>query len=223
MRVLIVEDEVKTARYLGRGLGENGFAVDTAGDGASALHLARTCAYALVVLDVMLPRLDGWSVLRELRRSGQETPVIILSARDSVEDRVKGLELGADDYLIKPFSFSELLARVRTVLRRGSARQLDVIRIGDLEVDVARQRVSRSGRPIRLTAKEFALLALLGRREGEVLSRTLIAEQVWDLNFDSGTNVVEVLVRRLRAKIDDPFPDKLIHTQRGRGYVLEAR
>jgi two-component system copper resistance phosphate regulon response regulator CusR len=223
VRVLIVEDEVKTARYLGRGLGENGFAVDTAGDGASALHLARTCAYALVVLDVMLPRLDGWSVLRELRRSGQETPVIILSARDSVEDRVKGLELGADDYLIKPFSFSELLARVRTVLRRGSARQLDVIRIGDLEVDVARQRVSRSGRPIRLTAKEFALLALLGRREGEVLSRTLIAEQVWDLNFDSGTNVVEVLVRRLRAKIDDPFPDKLIHTQRGRGYVLEAR
>ena len=222
MRVLIVEDEVKTARYLGRGLGENGFAVDTAGDGASALQLARTCSYALVVLDVMLPRLDGWSVLRELRRDSQ-TPVIILSARDSVEDRVKGLELGADDYLIKPFSFSELLARVRTVLRRGGARQLDVIRIGDLEVDVARQRVSRGGRAIRLTAKEFALLALLGRREGEVLSRTLIAEQVWDLNFDSGTNVVEVLVRRLRAKIDDPFPDKLIHTQRGCGYVLEAR
>ena len=223
MRVLIVEDEAKTARYLGRGLSENGFTVDTAGDGASALHLARSCAYALVVLDLMLPRLDGWSVLSELRESGQETPVIILSARDSVEDRVKGLELGADDYLIKPFSFSELLARVRTVLRRGSARALDVIRIGDLEVDVARQRVSRSGRAIRLTAKEFALLALLGRREGEVLSRTLIAEQVWDLNFDSGTNVVEVLVRRLRAKIDDPFPDKLIHTQRGRGYVLEAR
>lgn len=223
MRLLVVEDEAKTARYLKRGLCESGFAVDTAADGGTGLQLTRSCDYALVILDVMLPSLDGWSILRELRRSGQHTPVIILSARDSVDDRVKGLELGADDYLIKPFAFSELLARVRTVLRRGTARQLDVIQAGDLEIDVAKQRVTRSGQMIRLTAKEFALLVLLVRRGGEVLSRALITEQIWDLNFDSDTNVVEVLVRRLRAKIDDPFPQKLIHTERGRGYVLELR
>jgi two-component system copper resistance phosphate regulon response regulator CusR len=223
MRLLVVEDEAKTARYLQRGFTESGFAVDTASDGGTGLHLTQTCDYALVILDIMLPRLDGWAVLRELRRSGRETAVIILSARDSVEDRVKGLELGADDYLIKPFAFSELLARVRTVLRRGTARQLDTIQIGDLEIDVAKQRVSRAGVAIRLTAKEFTLLVLLARRTGEVLSRTFITEQVWDLNFDSDTNVVEVLMRRLRSKIDDPFDAKLIHTQRGQGYVLEKR
>ena len=223
MRLLIVEDETKTARYLKKGLSESGFAVDIASDGGSGLHLTQTCDYALVILDIMLPRLDGWAVLRDLRCSGKVTPVIILSARDSVEDRVKGLELGADDYLIKPFAFSELLARVRTVLRRGSTRQVDVIQIADLEIDVPKQRVSRAGQLVRLTAKEFTLLVLLARHSGDVLSRALITEQVWDLNFDSDTNVVDVLVRRLRSKIDDPFSEKLIHTQRGQGYVLELR
>lgn len=223
MRLLIVEDEAKIARYLKRGLGQSGFAVDAVSDGESARRLAQVYDYALVILDIMLPGLDGWSLLRELRRSGRETAVIILSARDSVEDRVKGLKLGADDYVIKPFAFSELLARVRTVLRRGTARQLDVMQVADLEIDVLRQRVTRAGQAIHLTAKEFALLVLLGRHSGEVLSRALITEQVWDLNFDTDTSVVETLVRRLRSKIDDPFAAKLIHTHRGRGYALEAR
>jgi two-component system copper resistance phosphate regulon response regulator CusR len=223
MRVLIVEDQEKTGDFLRRGLSENGFVVDVARNGIDGQHLALTADYDLIVLDVMLPGRDGWQVLEELRRQGKHTPVLFLTARDHVEDRVRGLELGADDYLIKPFAFSELLARVHALVRRGAAHEPSVLRADDLEVDLLRRRVTRGGRRIDLTAKEFVLLALLLRRQGEVLSRTLIAEQVWDMNFDSDTNVVEVAVRRLRAKVDDPFPRKLIHTLRGMGYVLEAR
>jgi len=223
MRVLIVEDQEKTVDFLRRGLTENGFVVDVARNGIDGQHLALTADYDLIVLDVMLPGRDGWQVLEELRRQGRPTPVLFLTARDHVEDRVRGLELGADDYLIKPFAFSELLARVHALVRRGAAHEPSVLRADDLEVDLLRRRVTRGGRRIDLTAKEFVLLALLLRRQGEVLSRTLIAEQVWDMNFDSDTNVVEVAVRRLRAKVDDPFPRKLIHTLRGMGYVLEAR
>ncbi len=223
MRVLIVEDQVKTGDYLRQGLAENGFVVDVARNGLDGQHLALTSEYDIVVLDVMLPGADGWQVLRELRRQGKQTPVLFLTARDKVEDRVKGLDLGADDYLVKPFAFSELLARVRALTRRGGAHEPEILRVADLEVDLLRRRAMRAGKRITLTAKEFTLLALLMRRCGEVLSRTLIAEQVWDMNFDSDTNVVEVAVRRLRAKVDDPFAHKLIHTMRGMGYVLEPR
>ena len=223
MKILIVEDEAKTAAYLQKGLAEHGFVTDVAGNGEDGLHLARIENYDLIVLDVMLPERDGWSILIELRRAGKGTPVLFLTARDTVEDRVKGLELGADDYLVKPFAFTELLARVRTILRRGPGRQTEVIKVNDLELDVARHRVSRAGQTLDLTPKEFLLLSLFARRTGEVLSRTYIAEQVWDMNFDSGTNVVDVHVRRLRSKVDDPFDKKLIHTVRGVGYVLEER
>jgi two-component system, OmpR family, copper resistance phosphate regulon response regulator CusR len=222
MRLLIVEDEPKTGDYLQKGLSENGFVVDVARNGIDGQHLALNGEYDLVVLDVGLPGLDGWGVLEAIR-SKKQIPVMYLTARDRVDDRVKGLELGADDYLIKPFAFSELLARIRGLLRRGKSRDPDQIRVGDLEVDLLRHKVLRGGARVDLTAKEFALLALLARREGEVLSRTLIAEQVWDMNFDSDTNVVDVAVRRLRAKIDDPYAVKLVHTIRGIGYVLEER
>ena len=223
MRILIVEDEPKAAAYLSKGLAENAFVVDVAGKGDEGLHLARSGAYDLIILDVMLPGLDGWSVLSAIRQGGCQTPVLFLTARDAVDDRVKGLELGADDYLVKPFAFSELLARVRSILRRGPARQPDTVRVADLELDVVRHRASRGGQRLDLTPKEFALLSLLARRSGEVLSRTMIAEHVWDMNFDSDTNVVDVHVRRLRSKVDDPFGPKLIHTVRGVGYVLEQR
>jgi len=222
MKVLIVEDEAKTADYLRKGLAENGFVVDVARNGVDGLHLSLGGEYDVIVLDVMLPGMDGWSVLRKLREA-KDTPVIFLTARDEVEDRVKGLELGADDYLVKPFAFSELLARLRTLLRRGRGAQPEILRIADLELDPVRRRVVRGAARIDLTAKEFALLHLLLRRMGEALSRTFIAEQVWDMNFDSDTNVVEVAIRRLRAKIDDPFERKLLHTVRGMGYVLEER
>jgi len=221
MRILIVEDEQKTGDYLKQGLSEAGFVADLARDGIDGLHLALTGDYDLVVLDVMLPRLDGWEVLREIRQKGKHLPVLFLTARDQVEDRVKGLEFGADDYLVKPFAFSELLARVRALLRRGRTSEPELLQVADLELDLLRRRVTRAGRRIDLTAKEFALLELLLRRQGEVLPRSLIASQVWDMNFDSDTNVIEVAVRRLRAKIDDDFETKLIRTVRGMGYVLE--
>ena len=222
MRLLLAEDETHAGQDLVKGLQENGFVVDWVRNGVDAVHNARSGAYELIVLDVGLPGLDGWSVLREIREH-QRTPVLFLTARDRVEDRVRGLELGADDYLVKPYAFSELLARVRALLRRGKSQEPDVIRVGDLEVHLLRHRVERAGQRIDLTAKEYSLLLLFMRREGEVLSRTLIAEQVWDMNFDSDTNVVEVSVRRLRAKLDDPFTQKLIHTVRGFGYVMEVR
>ncbi len=222
MKILIVEDEQKTGDYLKQGLSEAGFVADLARDGVDGLHLALTGDYDLALLDVMLPKLDGWEVLRQIRHNGKHLPVLFLTARDQVEDRVKGLEFGADDYLVKPFAFSELLARVRTLLRRGKASEPELLQIADLELDLLRRRVTRAGRRIDLTAKEFALLELLLRRQGEVLPRSLIASQVWDMNFDSDTNVIEVAVRRLRAKIDDPFEPKLIRTVRGMGYVLEV-
>ena len=224
MKILIVEDEPKTGEYLRQGLNEAGFVADLAATGSDGLHLALHGEYDLVILDVMLPELDGWQVLASLRRRGLEMPILFLTARDQVEDRVKGLELGADDYLVKPFSFAELLARVRTILRRGRGSGLDsnVLRVDDLELDLLRRRVSRGGRRIDLTAKEFGLLELLMRRQGEVLPRSLIASQVWDMNFDSDTNVIEVAVRRLRLKVDDGQSIKLIQTVRGMGYVLEV-
>ena len=223
MKLLIVEDEPKTADYLKRGLSEAGFVVDIARTGRDGLHLALTESYDLVVLDVMLPRLDGWEVLRSVRAAGNSTPVLFLTARDQVNDRVRGLELGADDYLIKPFSFAELLARIRTLLRRGKTPPaLEKLAVADLELDLLHRRVTRAGTRIDLTAKEFSLLELLIRRHGEVLPRSLIASQVWDMNFDSDTNVIDVAVRRLRAKIDDHFDIKLIQTVRGMGYVLRA-
>lgn len=221
MKILIVEDEQKTGEYLKQGLSEAGFVVDLVRDGLDGMHLALTDDYDLVVLDVMLPGLDGWQVLQRVRQGGKQMPVLFLTARDQIEDRVKGLELGADDYLVKPFAFSELLARVRTLLRRGKTKEPELLQAADLELDLLRRRVTRAGKRIDLTAKEFALLELLLRRQGEVLPRSLIASQVWDMNFDSDTNVIEVAMRRLRAKIDDDFEPKLIRTLRGMGYVLE--
>lgn len=223
MKLLLVEDDPKAVAFLKKGLSESGFVVDAAANGGDALALARAGGYAVIVLDVMLPGRDGWDVLAELRRGGDTTPVLFLTARDGVDDRVKGLELGADDYILKPYAFAELLARVRTILRRGPARVPDVIRVADLEIDLVRHRACRGDTLLDLTPKEFALLSFLARRAGEVLSRTLITEQVWDVNFDSDTNVVDVHVRRLRTKADDPFEKKLIHTVRGVGYVLEDR
>ena len=223
MKILIVEDEPKTGEYLRQGLGEAGFVVDLAQNGIDGLHLARQGTYDLVILDVMLPGLNGWQVLQSMRKQDLQMPAMFLNARDQVEDRVKGLELGADDYLVKPFSFAELLARVRTILRRGrNGTESTTLRVADLELDLLRRRVSRSGKRIDLTAKEFGLLELLMRRSGEVLPRSLIASQVWDMNFDSDTNVIEVAMRRLRIKIDDGQDVKLIQTVRGMGYVLEA-
>jgi two-component system copper resistance phosphate regulon response regulator CusR len=223
MKLLVVEDERKTAAYLKRGLDENGFIVDVADNGEDGAHLALTRLYDLIILDVLLPGRDGWSIVAELRRRAIATPVLFLTARDAVGDRVKGLELGADDYLVKPFAFSELVARIRSLLRRGPARQSPVLKLADLELDLNRYRATRAGQTLDLTPKEFQLLSLLLRRNGEVLSRTLIAEQVWDINFEGDSNVVEVHMRRLRAKVDEPFAAKLIHTVRGVGYVLEPR
>jgi two-component system, OmpR family, copper resistance phosphate regulon response regulator CusR len=223
MKALVVEDDSKTAAYLRKGLSENGFVTDAAGDGDEAIHLLRTAAYDIVVLDVMLPGRDGWEVLRELRGEANRVPVIVLTARDAVEDRVRGLDLGADDYLVKPFAFSEFLARVRSVLRRGPARKAESVCVADLELDLVRMRATRAGVRLDLTPKEFALLSLLARRQREPLSRTVIAEQVWDMNFGGDSNVVDVHVRRLRAKVDEPFARPLIHTVRGTGYVLEDR
>ncbi|MGA0571009.1 heavy metal response regulator transcription factor [Variovorax sp. VNK109] len=224
MKILVIEDEPRLGEYLRKGLGEQGFAVEVALDGVDGRHLATEGDHDLVILDISLPGIDGFAVLAALRAI-RDTPVLMLTGRDSVEDRVRGLRAGADDYLVKPFAFSELVERIRALLRRTGMAHADanVLRAADLEVDLVRRRASRGGQQLPLTAKEFSLLVLLLQRAGAILSRTTLAEQVWDMNFDSDTNVVEVAVRRLRAKLDDPFPTKLIHTVRGMGYVLEDR
>lgn len=223
MKILIVEDEPKAGDYLRQGLREAGYVVDLVDNGVDGLHQGLEGDHDLLILDVMLPGMNGWDILKRLRGEGRTMPVLFLTARDQVEDRVKGLELGADDYLVKPFSFAELLARVRIILRRGRGNQeATTIQVADLELDLLRRRVTRAGKRIDLTAKEFGLLELLMRRQGEVLPRSLIASQVWDVNFDSDTNVIEVAMRRLRAKVDEGFEPRLIQTVRGMGYVLEA-
>jgi two-component system copper resistance phosphate regulon response regulator CusR len=220
MRILVIEDEQKTGSYLKKGLQESGYSVDVVQDGAEGLLLAQEEHYDVIVLDVMLPGMDGWAVLKALRQT-RATPVLFLTARDDVSDRVRGLELGADDYLVKPFAFVELLARVRTLARRGPPRESELLKVADLEIDINRRRVRRGSTRIDLTPREFALLQLLVQHQGQVLSRTQIASYVWDMNFDSDTNVVEVAIRRLRVKIDEGFPVKLIQTVRGVGYVID--
>ena len=223
MKLLVVEDEVKTGNYLKQGLSEAGFNVDLARTGIDGQHLALTESYGLILLDVMLPDFDGWHIVQCIRDAQVETPVLFLTARDSVDDRVKGLEMGADDYLVKPFAFAELLARVRTLLRRGTAMPIEnKLQVADLTLDILSRRAIRSGNQIDLTNKEFSLLELLLRRKGEVLPRSLIASQVWDMNFDNDTNVIDVAIRRLRSKIDDQYANKLVHTVRGMGYKLES-
>ena len=221
VKILIVEDEKKTASFLAKGLEEAGYEPSIADDGESATLMTRDHSFDLLVVDVMLPKKDGWAVVQELRANRIQTPVIFLTARDSVGDRVKGLELGADDYIVKPFAFAELLARVRSLLRRSHENETS-LRIEDLEIDIARQRAVRAGQPLNLTPKEFLLLAHLARSAGEVVSRREISEQVWDVAFNTDTNVVDVVVRRLRAKLDDPFPKKLVQTIRGVGYALKS-
>ncbi len=223
MKLLIVEDEPRAAEYLRQGLSESGYTVEVALNGIDGLHAAASGDHDLLILDVMLPGLDGFAVLTALR-TAKQTPVLMLTARGKTDDKVRGFDLGADDYLVKPFQFPELLARVRALLKRGQPPTTEqMVRVGDLEIDPVRHRATRAGQRINLTAKEFALLSLLTQHSGEVLSRTQIASLVWDIHFDSDSNVVEVAIRRLRAKVDEPFADKLIHTVRGVGYVLEQR
>lgn len=221
MKLLIIEDEVKTSSFLKRGFGEAGFVVSIAPDGFEGKRQIEAVGFDLIVLDLMLPGMDGWEILKWMRGAGVQTPVLILTARDKVFDRVRGLEIGADDYLVKPFAFSELLARVRTILRRPPIREAATVRVADLELDLTGHKAVRSGRRLELTGREFSLLSLLARRSGEVLTRTLIAESVWNMNSDGDTSVVDVNMRRLRTKVDDPFPRKLLRTVRGVGYVLE--
>lgn len=223
MRLLIVEDQEKIGDYIRQGLSEAGFTVSLARTGLDGYHLAVSEQFDLIILDVMLPDVDGWFILKSFREAGHNTPILFLTALDSVDDRVKGLELGADDYLVKPFAFAELLARIRTLLRRGTSAQVsNQISIADLTLDLPKRRVTRNGQKITLSQKEFSLLEFLVRRQGEVLTRTLIASEVWDMNFSSDTNVIDVAIRRLRSKIDDDFAPKLIHTIRGMGYKVEV-
>nr|WP_136251509.1 heavy metal response regulator transcription factor [Ningiella ruwaisensis] len=220
MKILVVEDEKKIGDYIKQGLTESGFVIELVRNGLDGHHKAITGEFNLIILDVMLPDINGWRILESLRQSGNQTPVLFLTARDSVNDRVKGLELGADDYLVKPFAFAELLARVRTLFRRGNTVATNLLQVADLQMDIPSRVVKRAGQSINLTTKEFSLLELMVRRQGEVLPRSLIASQVWDINFDSDTNVIDVAIRRLRAKIDDEFSPKLIQTVRGMGYKL---
>ncbi len=222
MRLLLIEDKKKTAAFLAKGLREDDLEVEIASDGEAGLELARTRKFDLLIVDVMLPKKDGWAVVAELRKNGLRTPILFLTARDSVRDRVKGLELGADDYLVKPFAFSEFMARVHSLLRRGPNPVHEILRVRDLEIDTRRHKATRAGTALNLTGKELLLLAHLVRSVGQVVSRSEIAAHVWDINFATNTNVVDVMVRRLRAKVDDPFEPKLIHTVRGAGYVLKA-
>lgn len=223
MKILIVEDEPKTAVFVKRGFTEEGFVADIATDGIDGHHLALTGDYDVIVLDVMLPQVDGWRVLQEIRTHRPHLPVILLTALDTVSHRVKGLDLGADDYLVKPFAFSELLARVRNILRRSPSRHTDLLHIADIDMDLLRHKASRAGKSLDLAPQEYRLLEYLLRHPGEVLTRTRLAEQIWDINFDGDSNVVDAAVRRLRRKVDDPYDQKLIHTLRGVGYVLEER
>ena len=220
MKILLVEDDPKVVAYLTRGLSEEGFLVVACSDGESALELANNEEHDLIVLDVLLPMMNGWTFLKRFRQQDHSTPIIMLTARDAVEDRVRGLSFGADDYLVKPFAFAELLARILTVLRRRSPSDNPLSKFDDLFVDTRRHKVVRGETPIELSAREIMLLDLLLRHQGQVLSRTYIAEQVWDMNFDGDSNIIDVNIRRLRSKIDDPFYRKLIHTVRGRGYVM---
>ena len=220
MRVLLVEDDERVASFVRRGLVQEGFSVDLSRDGSDAFHQVLHESYDVMVLDILIPFMDGFEVLGQIRRQGCRVPVLILSARDGVEDRIRGLNEGADDYLVKPFSFDELTARIRALLRRRSDVEQSVVRVGDLDMDLAARKVTRSGERINLTPKEFSLLEYLVLNRGSVLTRTMIAEHVWDQHFDSFSNVIDVYIRYLRAKVDDPFPAKLIHTIRGVGYVL---
>jgi two-component system copper resistance phosphate regulon response regulator CusR len=222
MKILVVEDEEKAAAALRQGLSESGFEVDHAPDGEEGLRMAREHAYDAVVLDIMLPKRDGWSVLTELRKEGRGTPILVLTARDEVPDRVKGFELGADDYLVKPFSFAELVARLRSLARRGAAARPTKVQISDLEIDDSVQRATRAGKALDLTPREYALLALLAKAPGQVFSRAQISERIWHVEYDGVSNVIDVHVRHLRAKVDDPFDKKLIRTVRGVGYALDA-
>ena len=223
MRILLVEDEQKTGDYLKQGLSEAGYITDWVTDGLTGKQYALSEDYDVIILDVMLPGVDGWHIIEAVRKNGKTMPILFLTARDQIEDRVKGLELGADDYLVKPFAFAELLARIKSLLRRGQQREdSNLISIANLELDIRKRRVTREGQRIDLTAKEFALMELFMRRRGEILPRALIASQVWDMNFDSDTNVVEVAIKRLRNKIDNNFTPKLIQNIRGMGYVLEV-
>lgn len=223
MRILVAEDEPKTQRYLLQGLRELDFTVDVAGDGLTALTLLREHGFDAAILDIMLPRLDGWAIVRALRSEANHTPVLFLTARDHIEDRVRGFELGADDYLIKPFAFAELVARLRNLVRHARpSNDTARIAIGDLHIDPLRRHIERAGRTLQLTPKEYGLLLLLARHPGQVLSRALIAESVWGVCFETQTNVVDVVVRRLRGKLDAPFATPMLHTVRGVGYVLES-
>jgi two-component system copper resistance phosphate regulon response regulator CusR len=222
-RILVIEDERKTAGFVRRGLVENDFEVEINADGETGFRRAIQDEFDLIILDVMLPNRDGWSILTDLRNAGRQTPVLFLTARDNVRDRVKGLSLGADDYLIKPFAFSELLARVQSVLRRSATKHPEVMHIADLEIDLIHRRAVRNRDRLELTPKEFELLSLLARHQGKSISRNMIAREVWDMEYDGGTNFVDVHIRRLRAKIDDPYDRKLLQTVRGVGYVLDDR
>jgi len=221
MRILIVEDEKRIQDFLSRGLESGGYAVDVAGDGNTAIELVHSTEYDLIILDLMLPDTDGLSVLQKIRNRKSSPPVLILSARDAVDDRVKGLELGADDYLTKPFAFVELLARVRALLRRGQPTP-ERLQVGDLALDCIRRKVTRQNENVELAPKEFSILEYLMRNRGRPLSRTMIVEHVWDMDYDGLTNIVDVYIRHLRSKIDDKFPVKMIHTVRGIGYMLDA-